>query len=81
MVARRDVLVIDDGQPRNQPSPASHGFFSRDGASPAELRAAGRAQLEPYGVELAEDTVLRAEREAPASSSPPGRERDTGRAG
>lgn len=61
---RRDVLVIDDDQPRNAASGAAHGFFTRDGASPAELRAIGRAQLEPYGVELADDTVVRAAREA-----------------
>lgn len=60
---RRDVLVLDDGQPRNAASAASHGFFTRDGASPAELIAAGRAQLAPYGVEIAEATVTRAERE------------------
>lgn len=60
---RRDVLVIDDGRPRNAPSPAAHGYFTRDGATPAELIAAGRAQLEPYGIEAACDTVLRAERE------------------
>jgi thioredoxin reductase len=60
---RRDVLLIDDGQPRNAASRASHGFLSRDGASPDQLRALGRAELEPYGIEVDEDTVLHAERD------------------
>ena len=59
---RREVLLIDDGRPRNAPSPAAHGFFTRDGARPADLIAAGRAELEPYGIEVIGDTVLRAER-------------------
>jgi thioredoxin reductase len=60
---RRDVLVIDDGQPRNARSLAAHGFFTRDGVSPADLLAAGRAELEPYGVEILPDTVVSAARE------------------
>jgi thioredoxin reductase len=60
---RREVLVIDDGHPRNAASAAAHGYFTRDGASPAELLAAGRAELAPYGVEIRDDTVVRAERE------------------
>ncbi len=59
---RRDVLVIDDGQPRNAPSRAAHGYFTRDGTSPSQLLAAGRAELERYGVELARDTVRSAVR-------------------
>lgn len=54
---RRDVLLIDDGTPRNGPSRASHGFFTRDGASPGELLAAGRAQLAPYGVAIVDETA------------------------
>jgi thioredoxin reductase len=49
---RRRVLVCDDGHPRNAASHASHGFFTRDGAPPAELLRLGREQLAPYGVEV-----------------------------
>jgi thioredoxin reductase len=49
---RRRVLVCDDGNPRNAPSHASHGFFTRDGAPPQELLRLGREQLAPYGVEV-----------------------------
>jgi thioredoxin reductase len=41
--------VLDAGEPRNAPSPASHGVFTRDGAPPAELLREARAQLAPYG--------------------------------
>ena len=47
--ARRRTLVLDGGPPRNAPSPAAHGVFTRDGTPPAELLATARAQLGPYG--------------------------------
>ncbi|HQZ14063.1 MAG TPA: NAD(P)/FAD-dependent oxidoreductase [Devosia sp.] len=46
--ARRRVLVLDTGAPRNRFAPHSHGFFSRDGMPPLELLAEARAQLKPY---------------------------------
>lgn len=45
---QRGVLLCDAGEPRNRRVRASHGFFSRDGASPAELRKVADDQLEPY---------------------------------
>lgn len=59
--ACRKVLVCDEGQPRNQTSPAVHGFFSRDGISPADLLKVGREQLQPYGVEWRDVGVTDAE--------------------
>jgi thioredoxin reductase len=44
----RDVLVFDSGKPRNGVSRALHGFLSRDGTPPLELRALGRAELDAY---------------------------------
>jgi len=46
--ARRSVLVIDDGVPRNEASHDMHGFLSRDGTNPAELRRIAREQLGAY---------------------------------
>jgi thioredoxin reductase len=45
---RRRVLVADGGAPRNAPSPAVHGFLTRDGLRPAKLLELGREQLAPY---------------------------------
>lgn len=54
---RRRVLVCDSGQYRNAAAQAMHGFLTRDGIAPSELRRIGREQLAPYGVELREVTV------------------------
>jgi len=56
--ARRRVVVIDAGQPRNAPAEHMQGFLSRDGMPPGELLAAGRAEARHYGVELIEDRVV-----------------------
>ncbi|HEX4490268.1 MAG TPA: NAD(P)/FAD-dependent oxidoreductase [Acidimicrobiia bacterium] len=55
--ARRTVAVIDAGAPRNAPAAHMQGFLSRDGMPPAELLAAGRAEITGYGVEIIDDTV------------------------
>jgi len=47
--ARRRVLVVDSGAPRNAPAAHMHGFLSRDGMPPADLIALGRAEVESYG--------------------------------
>jgi thioredoxin reductase len=64
---RRHVLVCDTGEYRNDASHALHGFLSRDGVSPGELRQLGREQLRQYEtVELrrvrAVDAALRERR-------------------
>ena len=46
--AGRQVLVLDAGPWRNVSSGELHNFFTRDGATPAELRAAALAQLREY---------------------------------
>ena len=46
--ARRSVLVVDAGQPRNRFAHAAHGFPGQDGRPPAELRATFRAELAAY---------------------------------
>ena len=54
---RRSVIVVDDGHPRNAPAAHMHGYLSRDGLSPAELTAAGRAEVRSYGGEIISATV------------------------
>ncbi|KHL19365.1 thioredoxin reductase (NADPH) [Mumia flava] len=60
--ARRTVLVVDAGEPRNAPATQAHAFLTRDGTPPAELLAAGRADLEPYAVDLVVGSVAAARR-------------------
>jgi thioredoxin reductase len=43
--ARRNVLVMDAGQRRNQAVAHAHGILGFDGESPAAIPAKGKAQL------------------------------------
>jgi thioredoxin reductase len=53
-----DTVLVDAGRPRAAVTASTHGFLTRDGASRAELEAAGRADLRRYEtVALVEDTV------------------------
>src|SRR5687767_6885026 len=47
--ARRRVLVVDAGAPRNRVAAHMHGVIGRDGWSPLDLVAAGRTEIERYG--------------------------------
>ncbi|WP_040702311.1 NAD(P)/FAD-dependent oxidoreductase [Nocardiopsis ganjiahuensis] len=47
--ARRSVLVIDGGQPRNAPAQGVHAYLGSEGTSPADLLARGRAEVTSYG--------------------------------
>jgi len=55
--ARRRVLVVDAGSPRNAPAAHMHGFLSRDGLPPGELLAYGRNEVKNYGGEIIAGTV------------------------
>jgi thioredoxin reductase len=57
--ARRAVLVVDSGAPRNAPATHLHGYLSRDGLPPRELLAAGRAEVTGYGGAIVTDAVTR----------------------
>ncbi|MEV7142370.1 NAD(P)/FAD-dependent oxidoreductase [Streptomyces tauricus] len=47
--ARRSVLVVDEGLPRNAPAEHMYGFLSRDGMAPGDLLLQGRREVEKYG--------------------------------
>jgi thioredoxin reductase len=55
--ARRKVLVVDAGEPRNAPATHMHGYLSRDGMPPGELLAAGRTEVRGYGGDIIAGTV------------------------
>ncbi|MDT0344453.1 NAD(P)/FAD-dependent oxidoreductase [Streptomyces litchfieldiae] len=55
--ARRSVLVIDAGHPRNAPAAHSHGYLTRDGTPPLELLRLGRQEVRGYGGRIVEGTV------------------------
>ena len=59
--SRRSVLVVDAGEPRNAPAGHVHNFLTRDGTPPAELLAAGRAEVESYGGSVVTGRVRSAE--------------------
>ena len=66
--ARRRVLVLDGGAPRNRFAPHMHAVLGHDGRSPLDLLAAGRAELDRYGVVIEGADVASARRSADARS-------------
>ncbi|EMN5129597.1 NAD(P)/FAD-dependent oxidoreductase [Burkholderia contaminans] len=63
--ARRGVLVIDAGRPRNRFAAHAHGFFGQDGKPPAQIVDEAAAQLAAYPtVQRIAGDVRTAERDA-----------------
>ena len=60
--ARRSVLVIDAGEPRNAPAGHVHSYLAREGMPPAELVAAGREEVTCYGGQIVAGRVAAAVR-------------------
>jgi thioredoxin reductase len=60
--AGRRTVILDAGAPRNAPSAHGHGFLTRDGMPPDELRRLGREEVRGYGGELREAEVTDAAR-------------------
>lgn len=58
--ARRRVVVIDAGEPRNAPAAHMQGFLSRDGLPPAELLTMGRSEVARYSGHLLDGVVVEA---------------------
>lgn len=46
--ARRRVVVVDAGRPRNRFAKSSHGFLGQDGRAPADIIETFRAQVSAY---------------------------------
>ncbi|MEU3455202.1 NAD(P)/FAD-dependent oxidoreductase [Micromonospora sp. NPDC006766] len=55
--ARRSVLVVDAGAPRNAPADGVHGLLAREGIRPAELLERGRAEVRGYGGQVIDGEV------------------------
>ena len=55
--ARRRVLVVDAGEPRNRYAAHMHGVLGHEGLDPAELLRRGRGEVEGYGVEVRPGSV------------------------
>ncbi|MCZ4556597.1 NAD(P)/FAD-dependent oxidoreductase [Rhodococcus maanshanensis] len=60
--AGRTVALLDTGAGRNRFAERSHGFLTRDGAAPADLRIAAQTELEQY------KSVIRFDRPAVSAS-------------
>ncbi|MBB4482495.1 NAD(P)/FAD-dependent oxidoreductase [Rhizobium etli] len=62
--ARRRVLLVDAGMPRNRFSQAAHGFLGQDGQAPAAIMREGKRQLGLYpNITLRDGKVAHAQKE------------------
>ncbi len=59
--ARRRVLVVDAGSPRNRFAAHMHGVLGQEGVSPTALVETGRREAAGYGVQFVDGTVRVAE--------------------
>ncbi|MFC0473290.1 NAD(P)/FAD-dependent oxidoreductase [Halalkalibacter kiskunsagensis] len=60
----RSVVLIDSGHPRNEVTYESHGFLTRDGIKPFELRKLAQEQMKKYdNVSIVNDLVENVEKE------------------
>lgn len=55
--ARRSVLVVDAGEPRNAPAAGVHGLLGVEGTPPGELLERGRAEVRAYGAHITRGRV------------------------
>jgi thioredoxin reductase len=61
--ARRSVVVVDAGQPRNAPADGVHGLLGHDGVPPAELLSRGREEVRRYGGQVHKGEVATVSRQ------------------
>lgn len=55
---RRTVMLLDSNRPRHAATLVSHGYLTRDGISPLELRALGREEVLTYPHVQYERTIV-----------------------
>ena len=55
--ARRSVVVLDAGQPRNAPAAGAHNLLGNEGIAPLDLLARGRDEARSYGAHIVSATV------------------------
>ncbi|TIH33564.1 NAD(P)/FAD-dependent oxidoreductase [Subtercola vilae] len=67
--ARRRVLVLDGGEPRNRFAPHLHGMISRDGYSPLQLVEDGRREVRAADGVIETAHVVSVRRLTPAESA------------
>jgi thioredoxin reductase len=61
---RRQVLLVDEGSPRNMPSPALHNFLTREGVAPSEFLETARREMARYdSIEVVDGSVTDIEQE------------------
>ncbi|MCC2320901.1 NAD(P)/FAD-dependent oxidoreductase [Cellulomonas xiejunii] len=60
--SRRSVRVLDAGEPRNAVADRAHNLLTHDDTPPTEILAAGRAEVERYGVQVVPTRVVEARR-------------------
>ena len=58
--ARRSVIVLDAGQPRNAPAAGAHNLLGNEGIAPADLLARGSDEARSYGARIVDATVTAA---------------------
>ena len=58
--ARRSVLVLDAGRPRNAPAAGAHNLLGNEGIAPLDLLAKGRDEARSYGAVIVDATVTAA---------------------
>ena len=46
--SRRKTILFDDNKPRNKVTSESHGFITRDGINPQELKSIAQEELSSY---------------------------------
>ncbi|GAA5133825.1 NAD(P)/FAD-dependent oxidoreductase [Pseudonocardia adelaidensis] len=61
--ARRTVVVIDAGSPRNRDADAVHNLCGQEGVAPGRLLARGRQDVSRYGVEIVPGEVAEVRRD------------------
>lgn len=55
--SRRRIAIVDSGEPRNAVTAHMHGVLGRDGWSPLDLLATGRAEVARYGATFVDGSV------------------------